>query len=71
MDDPSSRREAWKNLPTPTLYPVKEVKFDKYTAPQADGHERALAQPQGSTAIVIDNGEETLKDRLRIRPANL
>jgi actin-related protein 5 len=61
MDDTSSRREVWKNLPSPTLYPVKEVKFDKYTTPQADGHERALTLPPGGAAIVVDNGEETVR----------
>lgn len=43
-------------LPPPTLYPVKEAKFERYVAPQVDGHEKALAQPQGTAAIVIDNG---------------
>jgi len=55
VDDLVSRREAWRNLPEPTLYPVKEARFDSYLPPQVDGHERALAQ-QGQTAIVIDNG---------------
>jgi hypothetical protein len=55
-EDSASRREAWKNLPSPTLYPVKEAKFEKYLTPQVDGHERALAQPEGTVAIVIDNG---------------
>lgn len=57
-DTVSSRREAWKNLPPPTLYPVKEARFEKYLPPQIDGRERALAQPEGQAAIVIDNGEQ-------------
>ncbi len=57
IDEPVSRREAWKSLPPPTIYPLKEAKFEKYIAPQADGHEKAKAQPGGRAAIVIDNGE--------------
>jgi actin-related protein 5 len=56
IDETVSRREAWKNLPPPTVYPVKEAKFEKYLPPQVDGRERALAQPAGQAAIVIDNG---------------
>lgn len=56
VDETVSRRDAWKNLPPPTLYPVKEAKFEKYLPPQVDGRERALAQPEGQAAIVIDNG---------------
>lgn len=44
------------DLPPPTLYPVKETKFEKPTPVQADGREKALQQPEGSAAIVIDNG---------------
>ena len=51
-----SLRDAWKELPPPTIYPVKEPKFDKFIPPQTDGHEKALAQPEGTAAIVIDNG---------------
>jgi actin-related protein 5 len=53
----AGRREAWKNLPPPTLYPVKEARFEKFLPPQVDGHERALAQPEGQASIIIDNGE--------------
>lgn len=56
VDETVSRRDAWKNLPPPTVYPVKEARFEKYLPPQVDGHERALAQPEGKAAIVIDNG---------------
>ncbi|KAK0637343.1 ARP5-like protein [Bombardia bombarda] len=76
IDDPVSRREALRNLPPPTLYPVKEARFEKYIPPQVDGHERALAQPGGKAAIVIDNGSSTVragwsfetKPRLQIPP---
>lgn len=57
-DETVRRREAWRDLPAPTLYPVKEAKFEKYLPPQVDGRERALAQPQGQAAIVIDNGRQ-------------
>jgi len=57
LDEPVSRREAWKLLPPPTIYPVKEARFEKYLTPQSDGYEKAKAQPEGKAAIVIDNGE--------------
>lgn len=44
------------NLPPPKLYPVKETKFEKPLPVQADGRKKALQQPDGSAAIVIDNG---------------
>lgn len=44
------------DLSPPTLYPVKEVKFEKPIAVQQDGREKALQQPADSAAIVIDNG---------------
>ncbi|KAL1838724.1 hypothetical protein VTJ49DRAFT_2261 [Mycothermus thermophilus] len=55
------RREAWRDLPPPTLYPVKEAKFEKYLPPQLDGRERALAQPPGEASIVIDNGSHSVR----------
>ncbi|KXX76100.1 Actin-like protein arp5 [Madurella mycetomatis] len=61
MDEVISQREAWKNLPPPTLYPVKEARFEKYLPPQLDGRERALAQPPGQAAIVIDNGSSSVR----------
>jgi actin-related protein 5 len=56
IDDMAGRRDAWKTLPPPKLYPVKEARFEKYLPPQVDGHERALAQPGGQASIIIDNG---------------
>lgn len=44
------------DLAPPKLYSVKEVKFEKPAPVQADGREKALQQPDGSAAIVIDNG---------------
>ncbi|KAK4146857.1 actin-like protein arp5 [Dichotomopilus funicola] len=59
--EPVNPREAWKTLPPPTIYPVKEAKFEKYLPPQLDSRERALAQPDGQAAIVIDNGSSTVR----------
>jgi len=56
IEETVNRRDAWKTLPAPKLYPVKEARFEKYIPPQVDGHERALAQPDGKAAIIIDNG---------------
>ncbi|EAQ88128.1 hypothetical protein CHGG_04747 [Chaetomium globosum CBS 148.51] len=61
IEETVNRREAWKHLPPPTVYPVKEAKFDKYLPPQLDGRERALAQPDGQAVIVIDNGSSTVR----------
>ncbi|GAB1318879.1 Actin-related protein 5 [Madurella fahalii] len=61
MDEIISQREAWKSLPPPTLYPVKEARFEKFLPPQLDGRERALAQPPGQAAIVIDNGSSSVR----------
>lgn len=58
IDETVSQRDAWMSLPPPTLYPVREAKFEKYLPPQVDGRERALAQPEGQAAIIIDNGME-------------
>lgn len=44
------------DLPPPKLYPVKETKFEKPSPVQQDGREKALQQPEGSAAIIIDNG---------------
>ncbi|KAL2120578.1 hypothetical protein VTJ04DRAFT_4605 [Mycothermus thermophilus] len=57
----AARREAWKDLPPPTLYPVKEAKFEKYLPPQVDGRERALTYPPGEASIVIDNGSHSVR----------
>lgn len=48
------------DLSPPTVYPVKELKFEKATPVQADGREKALQQPDDSAAIVIDNGSSFL-----------
>ncbi|KAK3987849.1 putative actin-related protein 5, partial [Cladorrhinum sp. PSN332] len=61
IEETISRRDAWKNLPPPTIYPVKEARFEKYLPPQVDGHERAVALPKGQAAIVIDNGSSSVR----------
>lgn len=48
-----------KIYPPARIYPVKETRFEKHTEPQPDGREKALSRPQGSAAIVIDNGAHT------------
>ncbi|KAI1277480.1 putative chromatin remodeling complex subunit [Xylaria sp. FL0933] len=50
-----------KTYPPARIYPVKETKFEKHIAPQPDGREKALAQPEGSAAIVIDNGSSAVR----------
>lgn len=45
-----------KIYPPARIFPVKELRFEKHIPPQPDGREKALAQPQGGAAIVIDNG---------------
>lgn len=45
-----------RTFPPPNIYPVKEMRFEKYIEPQPDGRKRALEQPD-SAAIVIDNGK--------------
>jgi len=57
IDELPTRPGPKADLPPPTLYPVKEARFERYIAPQHDGREKALAQPEGRAAIVIDNGK--------------
>ncbi len=56
LDEPVSRREAWKLLPPPTLHEVTDDRFEKFLPPQVDGHETAKTMPDGKAVIVIDNG---------------
>ncbi|PSS00615.1 actin-like ATPase domain-containing protein [Coniella lustricola] len=49
------------DLPPPTLYPVKEVKFEKPIPVQADGREKALQHKDGDAAIIIDNGSSSVR----------
>ena len=76
IEDVPSRREAWKTLSEPKIYPVREAKFENYVPPQIDGREKALAQPEGTTAIVIDTGKigfrhlmEVVADHDQLRPS--
>ena len=50
-----------KTYPAARIFPMKENRFEKPTPEQPDGREKALAQPAGSAAIVIDNGAYTYK----------
>jgi actin-related protein 5 len=67
IDETVSRRDVWKTLPTPTLHPVKEAKFEQYIPPQTDGYQRALSGPKGGSAIVIDNGKGATSQLLDTR----
>ncbi|KAI5917717.1 putative chromatin remodeling complex subunit [Camillea tinctor] len=57
---PLPMREA-KTYPPAKIFNVKENKFDKFVTPQSDGREKALAQTDGSAAIVIDNGSSAVR----------
>ncbi|KAF3007109.1 hypothetical protein G7054_g11540 [Neopestalotiopsis clavispora] len=50
-----------KIYPPARIFPVKELRFEKHIPPQPDGREKALAQPQGGAAIVIDNGSSAVR----------
>lgn len=45
-----------KTYPPARIFNVKETKFEKYVTPHSDGRDKAHAMPEGSAAIVIDNG---------------
>lgn len=59
MDPPALPQRVEKIYPPAKIYNVKESKFEKHIPPQADGREKALAQPDGEAAIVIDNGKSS------------
>lgn len=61
VDVPMLPPREEKVYPPAKIYPVKDIKFEKHTPPQPDGREKALAQPQGSVAIVIDNGSSAVR----------
>ncbi|KAI1335436.1 putative chromatin remodeling complex subunit [Xylariaceae sp. FL0016] len=50
-----------KSYPPAKIFNMKETKFEKHVAPQPDGREKALAQPEGEVAIVIDNGSSAVR----------
>ncbi|KAI1495648.1 putative chromatin remodeling complex subunit [Biscogniauxia marginata] len=50
-----------KTYPPAKIFNVKETKFEKHVTPQPDGREKALAMPDGSAAIVIDNGSSAVR----------
>lgn len=57
MDPPALPQRVEKTYSAAKIFDVKESKFEKHIPPQADGREKALAQPEGEAAIVIDNGK--------------
>lgn len=58
MDIDLPAPEMQKSIPLspPTLYPAKDLHFDKYVEPQPDGYQKAKSQESDQAAIVIDNG---------------
>ncbi|KAK7956109.1 putative ARP5-Actin-related protein [Apiospora aurea] len=50
-----------KTYPPARIFPMKENRFEKPTPEQPDGRQKALAQPAGSAAIVIDNGSSAVR----------
>lgn len=54
LDAPASEQQ--NSLPPPTLYPAKDLHFDKYLEPQPDGYQKAKSRGSDQAAIVIDNG---------------
>lgn len=56
-DPPALPQRAEKSYPPAKIFNVKETKFEKHIEPQSDGREKARAQPDGTVAIVIDNGK--------------
>ncbi|KAI1074952.1 putative chromatin remodeling complex subunit [Whalleya microplaca] len=61
IDPPALPVREEKTYPPAKIYNVKETKFESHVPPQPDGREKALAQPDGSVAIVIDNGSSTVR----------
>lgn len=53
---PLPKREE-KSYPPANIFNVKETRFEKPVPTQTDGRAKALAQPDGAAAIVIDNGK--------------
>ncbi|KAM3462894.1 hypothetical protein MY5147_005710 [Beauveria neobassiana] len=49
-----------KTYPPAKIYPVKETRFEKFIAPDSEGHKKALQQ-NGNAAIVIDNGSSAVR----------
>lgn len=58
LDAPASEQQ--NSISPPTLYPAKDLHFDKYVDPQPDGYRTAKSRGSGQAAIVIDNGNSTL-----------
>lgn len=58
--EPLPRREAWKLLPEPTIYPVKDAGLEDFVEQRPDGYKAAKRRADGDAVIVIDNGELSL-----------
>jgi actin-related protein 5 len=53
---PPNKRPPERTYPPARIFSVQETKFDKAIPVQEDGRRKALAQPDGGAAIVIDAG---------------
>ncbi|KAM9878240.1 chromatin remodeling complex subunit (actin) [Verticillium dahliae] len=58
---PASKLPPPREYPPANIFPMREARFDKPMAIQHDGREKALARPQGTSAIVIDNGSNAVR----------
>ncbi|EFX02970.1 chromatin remodeling complex subunit [Grosmannia clavigera kw1407] len=61
--EPLPRREAWKLLPEPTIYPVQDSRFESHVPSQPDDYKAAKARPRSvnDAVIVIDNGSSAVR----------
>lgn len=53
---PESKRPPERTYPPAKIFPFREARFEKPTPIYKDGRAKALQQPPGGAAIVIDNG---------------
>ncbi|CAK7565546.1 MAG: Actin-related protein 5 [Sporothrix epigloea] len=59
--EPLPRREAWKLLPEPTIYPVKDAGLEDFVEQRPDGYKAAKRRADGDAVIVIDNGSSAVR----------
>ena len=55
IEEPAAAAPPERTYPPAKIFPVKEIKFESFTAPQPDGRKKALSH--SDAAIVIDNGK--------------
>ncbi|KAG4027104.1 hypothetical protein MFRU_033g00740 [Monilinia fructicola] len=61
IDLPASELQKSTTTSPPTIYPAKDIHFDKYVEPQPDGYQKAKSRESGQAAIVIDNGSSVTR----------